>query len=89
MKAADISARSEKRLPELVKRAYSAIDNELARLMELAPTMTAAQFVREVEKAIERVPSLYPLLDSGPIQDELETAMGEAIIGGIIAYDRR
>jgi hypothetical protein len=85
MTSKQIMARVEPRFPEIVKRAYAAIDAELAGLLERAETMPIAVFYREVEAAIERVPLLYPLLDSAPISDELETAMGEAIIGGIIS----
>lgn len=83
MTADEIIARTEKRLPELAKRSYAAIDAELARLMDMAGKMPVGAFAMEVEAAIERVPSLYPLIDQGPIQDELETAIGEAIIGGL------
>ena len=83
MTADDIAKRAEERIPSLVKVAYAPIDTELARLMDLAEKMPPAAFYREVESAIQRIPSLYPLMDHRPIQDELETAMGEAIIGGL------
>lgn len=85
MTADEISNRAEKRIPDLVKVAYAALDAELAQLMDKAEKMPIAAFYREVELALERVPQLYPLLDSRPIQDELETAIGEAIIGGLEA----
>jgi hypothetical protein len=83
MKANEIMANVEKRLPELAKRSYAPIDNELSRLMDLAEKMPPAAFFREMEAALERVPTLWVLMDPRPIQDELETAIGEAIIGGI------
>lgn len=85
MTADEISRRAEKRIPDLVKVAYAALDAELAQLMDKAEKMPIAAFYREVELALERVPQLYPLLDSRLIQDELETAIGEAIIGGLEA----
>jgi hypothetical protein len=85
MTADEIQSNVEKRLPGLIKQAYAAIDNELADLMDKAERMPPAVFYREVQAAIDRVPSLYPLLDSRPIQDELETSIGEAIIGGLQA----
>jgi hypothetical protein len=83
MKADDIMANVERRLPELAKRSYAPIDAELARLIDLADKMPPAVFFREMELALERVPALWELMDARPIQDELETAIGEAIIGGI------
>jgi len=83
MKAEAIIANSEKRLPELIKRAYAPIDSEVSRLLELAGKIPDAVFYYEMEQALERVPSLWELMDARPIQDELETAIGEAIIGGI------
>lgn len=85
MTAEEIYKRAEARIPDLAKQAYAAIDADLARLMDLAEKMPPAAFYREVEQAIERIPKLYPLLDSRPIQDELETVMGEAIIAGLEA----
>jgi len=79
----EIIARTEKRFPELAKRSYAPIDAELSRLMDLAGKMPIGAFAREVEAAIERAASLYPLMDQRPIQDELESAIGEAIIGGL------
>lgn len=85
MTADTIAKRSEARIPELAKVAYAPIDAEMARLLDLAEKMPPAAFFYEVEQAIARVPSLYKLMDQRPIQDELETAIGEAIIGGLTA----
>lgn len=83
MTADEIMANVEKRLPELVKRAYAPIDVEVSRLLDMAGKMPEAVFFREIEAAFERIPALWDYMDSLPIQDELETAIGEAIIGGI------
>lgn len=85
MTADEISSLAEKRIPDLVKVAYAALYAEIRQLMDKAEKMPDAAFYREVELALERVPQLYRLLDSRPIQDELETAIGEAIIGGLEA----
>ena len=85
MTAEQIAARSEARIPALVRLAYATIGNELAELMDKAAKQPPAVFFREVEAAIERADDLYAELDQKPIQDELETAIGEAIIAGLKA----
>lgn len=84
MTARQIEAKVAKRLPAIAQEAYSPIKDELMRLIELSKqAIPEAVFFAEVKQAFERVPQLYPLLRSSVIQDELETAMGEAIIGGL------
>lgn len=84
MKARQIQARVAKRLPSIAQEAYGPIRDELLRLIELSKLgIPDAVFYAEVKQAFERIPQLYPLLRSNVIQDELETAMGEAIIGGL------
>lgn len=84
MTARQIEAKVAKRLPAIAQEAYSPIKDELMRLIELSKQgIPEAVFFGEVKQVFERVPQLYPLLRSGVIQDELETAMGEAIIGGL------
>lgn len=84
MTARQIQAKVAKRLPAIAQEAYSPIKDELIRLIELSKqSIPEAVFFAEVKRAFERVPQLYPLLRSSAIQDELETAMGEAVIGGL------
>jgi hypothetical protein len=76
---------TDKELRRIARRWLSPLDEQIADLIDKSDRMTIGAFIREVERAIDQVPLLYDKLDREFLNESLENAMADSVIGALEA----
>lgn len=76
---------TDKELRRIARRWLSPLDEQIADLIDKSDRMTIGAFIREVERAIDQVPLLYDKLDRELLNESLENAMADSVIGALEA----
>jgi hypothetical protein len=83
MTAEQVKAKYTKRFPDIAEAWLAVIDRELADLMDKSERMTIGAFYAEVEASLARIPRMFDELGIQGLSEELEEAIGEAVIAGL------
>jgi hypothetical protein len=76
---------TDKELRRIARRWLSPLDEQIADLIDKSERMTIGAFIREVERTIDQVPLLYDRLDRESLNESLEEAMADSVIGALEA----
>jgi len=76
---------TDKELRRISRRWLSPLDEQIADLIDKSERMTIGAFIREVERAIDQVPLLYDKLERESLNESLEEAMADSVIGALEA----
>jgi hypothetical protein len=71
------------RIDRVAKQWLAPLDLAIADLLDKSSTMTAGAFARELEDQIAKIPQMFDKLDRNALAEDLEDAIGEAVIIGM------